>query len=86
MAEQQAWDDFNLLKGQFEYLEGQISTCLKNELEKIEGEVQEIMADPARIAAVVALADQHPRWTAAAMIAYNEKLMALKATLAAQGF
>lgn len=86
MATEQAWNDFNTLKGQLEYFEGQISTCLANELAKLEDEVAAILADPARTSACVALADQHPKWTAAAMLAYNEKLMALKAYLNAQGF
>jgi hypothetical protein len=86
MAEQQAWDDFCTLKAQMEYFEGQISTCIKGELSKLQSEVAAILADPARTAACVALADQHPKWTAAAMLAYNDKLMALKAYLSAQGF
>lgn len=86
MASQQTWDDFNTLENQMNYFEGQISTCVKGELAKLQVEAEAIMADPARAAAVTALADQHPKWTAAAIVAYYNKLMALQAYLVAQGF
>jgi hypothetical protein len=86
MALQQTWDDFNTLKSQLEYFEGQISTCVKSELAKLQVEAEAIMADPARVAAVTALADQHHKWTAGVIVAYYNKLMALQAYLVAQGF
>jgi hypothetical protein len=86
MASQQAWDDFNTLRSQMDYCEGLISTCVKNELAKVQAEAEAIMADPVRVAAVTALADQHHKWTAAAIIAYYNRLMTLQSYLVAQGF
>jgi hypothetical protein len=86
MATEQAWSDFNTLKSQMEYFQGQLSVCLKGELIKVQAEAEAIMGDPGRLAAVTALADQHPEWTSAAIADYYNKLMALQAYLVAQGF
>lgn len=85
MATQQAWDDFNALKSSIQFIEGECSNCVKDTTNKLEVLINTIVADPARAAEVIALADQHPHWTSTHLLELYNKFLAIRATIIAQG-
>lgn len=86
MATQQAWDDFCALKAQVGYAEGELSNVVKDSIDKLEVLVSGLVADPARAASVIALADQHPHWTSAHIFEVYNKLLTVRTAIIAQGF
>lgn len=86
MATQQAWDDFCSIRSQVEYISGMLTNSVKDGALKLEEAVSEIVADPARLAACAALADQHPTRTTAYLLDKFTKILAVRDALVAQGF
>jgi len=85
MASQQAWDDFCALKASEDCLEGELARA-KDDIGKLEALVGAIVADPARAAEAVALADQHPEWTSAHVLDVYNRLLVVRTAISGQGF
>lgn len=86
MATQQAWDDWNALKSQIQFIEGELTNCIKDAVNKLELQVNTITADPTRTAEAAALADTHPHWTTAHILDLYNRMLAVRAAIIAQGF
>jgi hypothetical protein len=86
VATQQAWDDFLGLKGLVEFIEGDLGVNLKNSFIQMDALFNAIVADPVRAAEAIALADLHPEWTSAALLARVTAYQGLRDYLGAQGF
>lgn len=86
MATQQAWDDVLLLAGLIQSLDNEVGEAVHGKLLSLKAVFEAIIADPTRTANAVALADEHPVYNSAKIIADVGKFMALHDWLTANGY
>jgi hypothetical protein len=86
MATQQAWDDFESLKASLLSLSVDVGGMVRGKLASLKATVDALSVDPARLAAAVALADEHPVYNAAKLTELAGKFLTLHEYLLANTF
>ena len=86
MATEQAWDDFEALKGSLEFISAQLNATLRPAFTKLNDDYTDIVSDPARVAAAAEVANLHYLWTAATIQAEISRALALRDYLIANNF
>jgi len=86
MSTQQAWDDFNSISDLVVACAVEIGGTLKGCLNKISDLFNAIVANEARMTAVISLADTHPVYTATYLTTEVGKILVLRDWLIANGY